>query len=94
MKIKRDKYQKTRSGISKIYRIFCAECVSLLGEYQKDGVGQLRRLYQDRYEPVKPQHKARTGYCVCGNWYGVPYIYRKEDRPAIKLFVGKIRKKL
>lgn len=34
-----------------------------------------------------------NGHCVCGSWFGVPYIYQQEQRPAIKLFVGKVKKR-
>ena len=31
--------------------------------------------------------------CDCGKMIGLKYVYRKEARPAIKLFMGGISKK-
>lgn len=93
LKLIKDKYRRARGGTSTFYRIYCQECLHTLGEYQKDGKGLLMRLYQDRFNPATKQVNARKGHCTCSNWFGVPYSFKPENRPAIKLFIGKIYKR-
>lgn len=90
IKIINDKYRKARGNSSVMYEIRCAECRRLICLYQKDGRGVLMRMYLDR---MKLKMDIENGHCVCGSWFGVPYIYQQEQRPAIKLFVGKVKKR-
>lgn len=89
MEIIKDKYRRVRGGTSVIYKITCAECGEYLCHYQKDGGGALRRLYIDR---ILETSLLIGGVCPCGNWFGTPYIYKLENRPAIRLRPGAIKK--
>lgn len=85
MKIKNDKYKRAR-GRTRILKLHCEECGKFLFFYQKDGPGPLKRLYLDRiFGETKDS-------CDCGNILGSYMIYKKENRPAIRLFVDSIRK--
>lgn len=90
---KKDKYLKSRGGTFKIYKIYCKDCGAFLFHYQKDGPGILKRLYLDRIDQSKDLHL--KGKChQCKKNFGVAYIYEKENRPAIRLFVGAVKKSL
>lgn len=61
--------------------------------YQKDGPGLLKRMYIDRFMDADP-HGSEL---VCGNCktvLGSYFVYPKEDRPAYRLFIGSVHKKL
>lgn len=45
---KNDKYKKTRGGYSRLLNISCQKCGSQICYYQKDGPGNLRRMYIDQ----------------------------------------------
>ena len=51
--LKKDKYQKKRGGKSRFLKIFCEKCGAFICDYQKDGDGELKRLYIDRI--LKPK---------------------------------------
>ena len=76
--------------------IFCSRCGTYLFSYQKDGPGILKRLYMDRIissvTPIKEKSELRCK--GCGELLGVPMIYEKEKRAAIRLFAGAIVKKI
>lgn len=46
--IKKDKYKSARGGYSRFLDICCRKCENKVLVYQKDGPGNLRRLYLDR----------------------------------------------
>lgn len=89
-KIKRDKYRKVRGGTSKIFLIKCAACGNLLLVYQKDGPGILKRLYWDRI--LEWQQKMDYACQKCKAVFGTEYLYEKENRPAIRLYVDAVKK--
>jgi len=92
IKIKKDKYLKARQDKYKVYEIFCRNCNSYILHYQKDGDGILKRLYLDRINCLN--NFTYEGVCWnCGTLFGSIYIYKKEKRPAIRLFVGAIKKR-
>ena len=71
--------------------------------YQKDGPGLLKRMYIDRMsggrriENLQEKTIKQLPQLICANCkkvLGVPYIYEKEKRPAYRLFVGAISKKI
>lgn len=88
MKIINDKYRETRGGFSRIYEIYCKKCKKHLFTYQKDGLGPLKRLYDDRAKftgaiQIKPLD---TVVCKkCRTQIGCSIIYEKENRPAIRI---------
>jgi hypothetical protein len=102
-KLKKDKYKSTRGGNSKLLDLFCRECETFFMVYQKDGSGNLRRLYADRiffpYELTnlqnKPLNLIPTIKCPkCKINLATPFIYQKENRIAFNVDPNKIIKKI
>jgi hypothetical protein len=100
---KSDKYRKSRGGHSRWLSLSCEKCGSHVLTYQKDGPGILKRLYLDRIvEPSSlvglQKHAIKSvGNLVCKKCkilLGAPYLYEKEKRPAFRLFVGALNKKI
>ena len=98
-----DAFKKARGGYSRLLEISCASCDTLICTYQKDGPGILKRMYIDRivsspmYSNIQKTLIKDLPQCVCphcGEVLGVPMIYKKEDRPAYRLFVGCVKKKI
>ncbi len=92
-KIQSDKYRKARGGSTRILEVFCAGCGKHLAYYQKDGPGLLKRMYVDRFidkEPVGNELVCNDCARVLGNLIN----YKKENRPAYRLFVGAVTKKI
>jgi RNase P subunit RPR2 len=103
IKIKSDKYRKARGGYSRFLNVFCEHCGAKILIYQKDGPGALKRLYLDRiFAPENsvnfqklPLSKIPSLICSkCKTVLAVPYIYKKEQRKAYRLFVGAVTKKI
>jgi hypothetical protein len=101
--IKRDKYKSSRGGGSKMLDLHCRKCNEVFAVYQKDGPGNLRRMYMDRVlfpeKLVGLQKKAIKDVGVikcekCGFVVGVPYVYKKENRKAFRVFQDAIMKKV
>ncbi|MBU6389399.1 hypothetical protein KGQ71_02685 [Patescibacteria group bacterium] len=92
-KIKNDKYKSARGGHSRLLEITCEHCRGHISYYQKDGPGILKRMYLDRI--LDSKDSAKELRCKgCGRTLGVLIIYEKEQRPAYRLFVGSVSKKL
>ena len=100
---KSDQYRKSRGGYSRFLEISCEHCSHKVIVYQKDGPGELRRMYIDRiFKPEnfsKLENKSinKIPDLTCSNCkrvLGIPYIYQKENRKAFRLFVGAITKKV
>ena len=99
---KNDKYKKARGGRSRLLRISCQECGSSACSYQKDGPGNLRRLYLDRiFSPKNLVDLQKQGKLVpnlncnqCKEVLGILYIYQKEKRKAFRLFQDAVVKKV
>ncbi len=103
MKLKSDKYKKSRGGNSRLLDIACAKCGAHLFFYQKDGTGKLKRMYVDRifqsdvYSNLQSTSIKDIPNLVCNkckSLLGIPYIYKKESRFAIRPFIGSISKKI
>lgn len=101
--LKRDRFRKARGGNARVLEIRCEKCRHFLALYQKDGPGPLKRMYVDRI--LSPQNLARLLkiplkklpqlVCEhCQRLIGIPYLYEKEKRPAFRLFVGAVTKKI
>ena len=74
--------------------IACEKCDAKVCRYQKDGPGPLRRMYIDRIvEPLVSIAKKNLA-CSKGHTLGVKIIYEKEKRPAFRLFVDAVTKKV
>lgn len=100
---KRDKYKSARGGYSRFLEIICRKCEASILLYQKDGPGNLRRLYLDRiFAPdtlINLQHKETKDIPAlkcqkCGETLGTPYIYAKEKRKAFRLYQDSVIKKI
>lgn len=93
MKLKKDKYSKARGGKSKLLNISCSNCKTHICFYQKDGSGILKRMYLDRIEGISTNDKKLT--CPnCNQTLGTKMIYKKESRPAYRLFVSAVSKSI
>lgn len=91
--MKNDKYRKVRGGYSRILQLSCAHCGKDFAQYQKDGPGILKRLYLDRL--LNHSFTATHLSCPsCKEVLGVKIIYKKENRPAYRLFAGAVSKKI
>jgi len=63
--------------------------------YQKDGPGILKRLYLDRIFSKEIPKKKKELICKsCKKIIGTFFIYKKENRPAIRLYQDSIFKKV
>lgn len=92
-KIKNDRYRKTRGGNSRILDVTCEGCCAHVSYYQKDGPGLLKRMYVDRFIDLEPDGDELK--CIfCGRILGSLIDYKKENRPAYRLFVGSVCKKI
>jgi len=95
LKFKSDKFKKNRGGYSRWLSLSCGKCKNQLVLYQKDGPGILKRLYIDRIvSPNKMMEKENLECRKCKTLLGIKTVYKKENRPAFRLFVGAIEKKI
>lgn len=102
-KFKKDKYRESRGGYSRFLNIYCHHCDSKILTYQKDGPGELKRMYLDRIVAPENLFKLQNlpikevPNLICGKCkytIAIPYVYPKEKRNAFRIFVGAIIKKL
>jgi hypothetical protein len=92
--LRNDKYKKARGGWSRLLKISCEKCGELICSYQKDGPGNLRRMYLDRIYEASVSIVRKDLRCSNGHLLGVKIIYAKEKRPAFRLFVDAVTKKI
>jgi hypothetical protein len=71
----------------------CEKCQNPVSLYQKDGPGILKRLYIDRLATPKTVRGKQLVCPGCKTVLGIRMIYKKENRPAYRLFAGAIIKK-
>ena len=85
-KFKKDKYRTNRGNRSQLINLYCRVCNRFIAIYQKDGPGNLRRMYLDRivYPKIliglelKPIKKIKVLRCLhCKEDLGTPYVYKK-----------------
>ncbi len=91
---KNDKYKKTRGGYSRLLNVSCQKCNEDICNYQKDGPGNLRRMYIDRIIDPKVSITKKDLSCSNNHLLGVKIIYEKENHPAFRLFVEFVVKKI
>ncbi len=94
MKLKNDQYRRVRDGKTKQLVIQYSSCSDVICEYQKDGHGQLLRMYLDRILNPTVDVTGASLKCSHGHILGVKMVYAKEDRPAFRLIPGSIKKSL
>ena len=100
-RLKKDRFSKTRGGTSQFLNIFCSQCRTWILLYQKDGPGQLLRLYLDRIHAPENLAALQDLYTVhtvnsvlplkcpsCGALIAVAMIYDQEHRIAYRLIHG------
>src|SRR3989338_7255957 len=92
--LKSDKFRKLRGGYSRVIDISCFICDNHLFYYQKDGPGILKRTYFDRIINFKHSGKSNLVCSKCKEIIGIPIIYKKEKRPAFRLFEGSVKKRI
>ncbi|PCI25417.1 hypothetical protein COB57_01700 [Candidatus Peregrinibacteria bacterium] len=100
---KKDSYTSARGDYSRMVTVCCRQCDAAVLTYQKDGPGNLRRLYLDRiFSPEKftnLEKKDVKGLDVlscpsCKEILGTPYVYEKEKRKAFRMYQDAVVKKL
>jgi ribosomal protein S27E len=91
---KNDRYKKIRGGYSRFLDVRCQKCAEHICYYQKDGPGNLRRMYCDRIIKPKVSILRKNLSCSKNHLLGVKIIYDKEKRPAFRLFVDSVTKKI
>ena len=91
---KNDQYKSARGGYSKLLDISCEKCGAHVCYYQKDGPGNLRRMYLDRMYMPTTSVKKKELSCPNTHVLGIKINYVKESRPAFRLFVDAIVKKI
>jgi hypothetical protein len=95
LSFKNDKFKKNRGGHSRWLELYCENCKEKLMVYQKDGPGILKRLYLDRIvSPLDLKTKKYLECKKCKTVLGVYTIFKKENRPAYRLFAGAVEKKI
>jgi len=94
IKLKQDKFRRSRGGYSRLLEVRCEKCGELRCYYQKDGPGPLKRMYVDRITKAYADAGTKLICHKCGQILGVRYVYEKEKRPAFRLFEGSITKKI
>lgn len=92
--LKNDKFRHTRGGKSRLLSLACSQCQTNFCNYQKDGPGDLKRLYLDRMLPMGKIATKEIKCTGCEKLIGVQMIYEKENRPAIRLIPGALAKKI
>lgn len=102
-KFKNDKYRAARGNRTRLVDLFCRVCDEWIMIYQKDDYpGRLRRLYFDRiFFPEgltnlesRPLDAVPALTCPnCKESLATPYIYKKEDRKAFKVYQDALIKK-
>lgn len=95
IELKKDRFRKARGGHSRWLLILCGKCSAPLFVYQKDGPGMLKRLYLDRIAvPTVAESRKDFNCTKCRTLFGIATLYEKERRPALRLFVGAVSKRL
>ena len=94
MKFKNDTFRKNRGGYTRLLKISCQKCDAPICLYQKDGPGNLRRMYLDRISESSVSVSRKDLSCLKGHLLGVKILYEKEKRPAFRLFVDSVTKKI
>lgn len=92
MKFKEDTFKQSR-GKSHLLDIKCRKCENHICYYQKDGPGNLRRMYTDRI--IRNDFSDKELKCKkCGEILGTKITYQSEDRPAYRLYADAVTKKI
>ncbi len=85
---RRDAWRKNRGNYSRLIDVLCRKCSHLVAVYQKDGPGNLRRMYLDRI--FMPKNFNKVSVLKCGSCN----VYEKENRKAFRLYQDAVIKKI
>ena len=99
--LKKDRFTRARGGSSKLMAIRCAKCQHPALLYQKDGSGNLLRIYLDRIrapEDLAGLNQAATSKSDlkglrCPNdqeLLAIPMAYKPENRLALRVIRGSV----
>ena len=91
--LKNDAFRAARGGYARLLNIHCRKCERFLFVYQKDGSGNIRRLYRDRIlgmEKTLPVLNCTN----CKELLETFITYHKESRPAYRLYQDAVIKKV
>lgn len=92
---KNDRFRKNRGGYSRWVLLSCEKCKNNLLIYQKDGPGIIKRLYCDRIKYLAGVTQEKSLQCnKCQSILGIKTVFQKESRPAYRLFVGAVNKRI
>lgn len=95
MKFIKDSFSDSRGGRSRLLELSCGKCKSVIGTYQKDGPGPLKRLYFDRLFRHASRKSGKDYVCTdCDFILGRVVMYEKEKRLAIRLYQDSVAKKV
>tara|TARA_B100001971_G_C17908661_1_gene391744 strand:- start:90 stop:395 length:306 start_codon:yes stop_codon:yes gene_type:complete len=95
LKLKQDRYRRARGGYARFLDVYCSKCSKKLFVYQKDGPGALKRIYIDRISDSNLSLKTKGLKCKkCDSLLGTRYVYKKENRPAFRLYQDAVSKSL
>lgn len=93
--IKNDQFKSNRGSWSRILDIACHQCKKHLFFYQKDGPGELKRSYLDRFIDLRPNTAKEFRCTHCNELLGIYQPYKKErNRPAVSWLVGALDYKI
>ena len=86
-----DEYWENRDSYSEFLDIYCEKCGTHIALYQKDGPGELRRMYVDRIhapEDIKDNVSAQIDLTCksCNRLIATRRTYEKEQRQAYFIF--------
>lgn len=104
LKPSNDLFKRDRGGSSEFLDLYCSSCDAYIGTYQKDGSGNLFRLYVDRlttpykkyegpFEKVDDMPKLECPDPECKSEMGAPMVYTKENRFAYRIIASIHKKK-
>ena len=93
-KIEKDLAYRKRGGTAQWLLLLCGTCKKEITLYQKDGPGQLLRLYLDRitgsqgerpFKNINYEQIKNLSCLACNSVIATPMIYGKDDRPRTAL---------
>ena len=91
--LKNDAFRAARGGYARLLNIHCRKCKQFSFVYQKDGSGNIRRLYRDRILGMGKTSPALN--CIsCKELLGTRITYPKESRTAYRLYQDAVIKKV
>jgi len=86
-----DKYTKGRGKFVKKIEVRCANCSEKVFDYQKEGNGELEKLFFDLIlDNLSVKNNIQLVCRKCEKVLGKRFIFGKEKRDAFKLYPGAV----